>query len=1119
MNLAALFVRRPVFATMLVALLLVLGLFSYQKLGVDLFPNVDLPVVSITTTLRGASPEEMEAQITKPIEEAVNTASGIDELRSVTYEGISTVVVTFVLERPTAEAVQDVRDKVAAILKKLPDGTDPPVITRFDTSAIPVATVVVSGTRSLKEITEYADKKIKEDLAAVSGVGQSLLIGGQKRAVNVWLDAQKLAAYHLSVQRVRAALVAQNVEIPTGRVDRGSSEQMLRTMARAEKVSDFARMVVATVSGAPVTIGDVGRVEDGVEDPRSLSRYDGRNAIAVIVQKQSGTNSVEVVRRVKEKVAELSKNLPPGVRVEVVRDISVFIEKSIHEVKLHLVLGGVLASIVVLLFMGSLRSTLIAAIAIPTSLIATFTAMRLLGFTLNNMTLLGLVLAVGIVIDDAIVVLENVYRHIDELGKSARQAAIDGTREIMLAVMATTLSLVVIFLPIAFMQGRVGRFFNSFGITTAVAILLSLVIAVVLTPMLCAVFLRGSRSSPTHGAPHASGTFIHRLMHRGYGWMVRFSMAHKWVILLVAVASVALIVPLFGRIGKDFLPLDDRGEFTIQVQTPPGSTLASSDALLRRLEDRARRLPHVQHLLTTIGDTGSGNEDVTAASLYVQLTSLEDRRKAGDRTTQLEVMKQARAMLAELPELRGAVQPINDLDQGRTGNYQLAFAIQGPDIDTLDELAGRLLQQMRTMHGLVDVDTATAQRTPEVRLTIDRRKAADLGVSAADIAGSLRTLVAGEQVSKFREAAEQYDVWLRLRPEDRRNEETLLALEVPSARGALVRLSNLVSLRTDTGPAQIDRLDRQRQVTLVANLDGVPLGEALDKVTAAMKALDPPPGYAGGPLGRSKIFAETAVNFGIAFLLSLLFMYMILAAQFESFLHPVTIMLSLPLSIPFALVSLLGLGETLNLYSIIGLFMLFGIVKKNGILQVDYTNTLRAGGMARDQAIYEANLVRLRPILMTTVTLIAGMIPIALGKGPGAAARASMAKVIIGGQALSLIISLLIVPVAYALFDDATGFLRAALPAGLRERRVWAYATLAGAGALGAGLVIALAGTLGELPPLALQMRGALARGGLVGFFLGIGLYRVTRWHRRRAGRASASAQEGVAPGEVAVRD
>ncbi len=1109
MNLAALFVRRPVFATMVVAFLLVMGLFSYQKLGVDLFPNVDLPVVAITTTLRGASPEEMEAQVTKPIEEAVNTASGIDELRSVTYEGISMVVVTFVLERPTAEAVQDVRDKVAAIMKKLPDGTDPPVITRFDTSAIPVATVVVSGTRSLKEITEFADKKIKEDLAAVTGVGQSLLVGGQKRAVNVWLDAQKLAAYHLSVQRVRAALVAQNVEIPSGRVDRSSSEQVLRTMARAEKVSDFAQMVVATVNGSPVTIGDVGRVEDGIEEPRSLSRFDGRNAIAVVVQKQSGTNSVEVVSRVKHKVAEISKNLPPGVSVEVVRDISVFIEKSIHEVKLHLVLGGILASIVVMIFMGSLRSTLIAAIAIPTSLIATFTAMRVLGFTLNNLTLLGLVLAVGIVIDDAIVVLENVFRHLDELGKSAKQAAIDGTREIMLAVMATTLSLVVIFLPIAFMQGRVGRFFNSFGITTAIAILLSLLIAIVFTPMLCAVFLRKPRRAHAPGRPEEAGTFVNRVMHRGYGWMVRFSMAHKWVILVLAVASVALVVPLFGKVGKDFLPLDDRGELSIQVQTPPGSTLAASDAVMRRLEARVRQLPNVKHLLTTIGDTGTGNEDVTSATLYVQLTTLEERSRTGDRTTQFDVMKLARAMLVDFPELRAAVQPINDLDQGKTGSYQLNFAIQGPDIDQLEALAARLLVKLRAMRGLVDVDTATAQRTPELRLSIDRRKAADLGVSAADIAGSLRTLVAGEQVTKFREAADQYDVWLRLRPEDRRSEDALLRLEVPSSRGQLVRLSNLVSLRADTGPAQIDRLDRQRQVTLVANLDGMPLGEALDKVTAAMASLDPPPGYVGGPLGRAKIFAETAINFGIAFLLSLVFMYMILAAQFESFLHPVTIMLSLPLSIPFALVSLVGLQETLNLYSIIGLFMLFGIVKKNGILQVDYTNTLRAAGMPRDQAIYEANLVRLRPILMTTVTLIAGMIPIALGKGPGSAARASMAKVIIGGQALSLIISLLIVPVAYALFDDATGFLKTTLPVGIRERRVWAYAVSVGAGAVGACLLVALAGTLGDLPPVALQIRGALGRGGLLAFLLGVVLYQIVRWRRRRRARVEATTMPG----------
>jgi len=1101
MNLAAVFIRRPVMATMLVAFLLVLGLFSYKALGVDLFPNVDLPVVTVTTTLRGASPEEMETQITKPIEEAINTASGIDELRSTTLEGISIVITTFVLERKTAEAVQDVRDKVAGILSRLPEGTDPPVITRFDTDAIPVATLVISGSRSLKEVTEYADKVVKEEIEAVNGVGQAVLVGGQKRAINIWLDAARMSAYHLSVAQVRQALIAQNVEIPTGRIDRRSSEQVLRTMARVEQVPDFASIVIATVGGAPITIGDVGRAEDGIEEPRSLSRYDGKNAVALVVQKQSGTNTVEVVDRINKRVAQVKNRLPPGVKVELVRDISTFIRRSIDEVKLHLVLGGLLASIVVLLFMGNLRSTLIAAVAIPTSLIATFTAMRMFGFTLNNLTLLGLTLAVGIVIDDAIVVLENVYRHIDELGKPPLQAAIDGTREIMLAVMATTFSLIVIFLPIAFMSGRVGRFFNSFGITVAVAIGCSLLIAVTFTPMLCSRFLR--RHADKHGEGGEGGTFVNRIMHKGYGALVRFSMAHKWVVIGLAVVCVLAVVPLFKAAGKDFLPLDDRSEFTIAVQTPPGSTLDRSDKVMLELEARVRKLPHVRHLLTLIGDTGNGNQDVTQCGLYVQLDRLDQRK---DGVSQFAVMKQARQMLSDYPELRAAVQPIGDIQQGGAANFQFNYAIQGPDLEKLDEIAGKVMTKMRAVPGLVDVDTATAQRKPEVRVYIDRRKAADLGVRASDIASSLRTLVAGEQVTKFREGVEQYDVWLRVRPEDRENESALYKLEVPAERGGLVQLANLVRLRDDTGPAQIDRLDRQRQVTIVANLDNLPLGAAIEKVGQFVKD-GAPPGYQPAALGRAKIFAETGINFAIAFLLSLIFMYMILAAQFESFLHPITIMLSLPLSIPFALVSLTGLGETLNLYSVIGVFMLFGIVKKNGILQVDYTNTLRATGLPRDQAIYKANLVRLRPILMTTVTLIAGMIPIALGKGPGASSRASMAKVIIGGQALSLIITLLIVPVAYALFDDATAFLRERLPVGVRERRAWAWAMSVGAGALGAWLLLALAGVLATLPPAVDMVSAVLARGGLLSFGFGVIVYLVTRRRQRQAEERPRSAE------------
>lgn len=1080
MNLAALFIKKPVSATMLTLFLVVLGLMSYRSLGVDLFPNVDFPVAVVMTSLKGASPEEMEAQVTKPIEEAVNTASGIDELRSVTYEGMSLVTVAFLLERNTAEAVQDVRDKVSRVVAQLPADTDPPVILRFDTGSIPVATLVVSGDMSLKELTEFTDKVVKQDIETINGVGQASLVGGQRRAINVTLDASKLAAYRISVAQIKAALMAQNVEIPTGRIDREASEQVLRTMARVETVAEFNQLVVATVNDAPITLGDLGQAEDSTEEPRSLSRYDGRNAVAVVVQKQSGTNTVQVVDAVRARMQQLQVRVPPGVRVEPVRDLSVFIRHSIGEVKLHLVLGGVLASVVVLLFMGSLRSTVIASVAIPTSLIATFAVMRLLGFTLNNMTLLGLTLAVGIVIDDAIVVLENIYRHIDDLGKTPMQAALDGTREIMPAVTATTSSLVVIFLPIAFMSGQVGRFFNSFGITVAVAIGMSWVIAIVLTPMLCAVFLHKGAS----GGHKASDSWLNRALHQGYGALVRLSLRHRWKVVAVAVVCVAMVVPLAKVVKKNFLPQDDRAEFNVSVQTPPGSSLQRSSDIMHELEQRIEALPNVAHILTMIGDSGNGNGDVTQANLHVGMVPAEDRT---DRTDQFAVMRQLRHTLLDYPELRTSVAPVNDMGGGGgAANYEFNYSIQGPDLDKLEQLAAHVTARMRTIKGFVDVDTTMAQRKPEVRLRIDRRKAADLHVQAADIAGSLRTLVAGEQISKYREGADQYDVWLRLRREDRASEAALYQLNIPAQDGSLAQLANLVSLSDDTGPAQIDRLNRQRQITLVANLDGLDLNGAMETVQAFIDEADMPPGYSSAPMGRAKVFAQTGQNFAIAFLLSLVFMYMILAAQFESFLHPVTIMLSLPLSIPFGLLSLVVLQDSINLYSIIGVFMLFGIVKKNGILQVDYTNTLREEGMARDAAIIEANLVRLRPILMTTITLIAGMIPIALGQGPGAASRASMAKVIIGGQAMSLLITLLIVPVAYSLFDDATRFFRSRFFVGLQQRRVWALSFASGGACMAVWLLVQVSRVLADLPGPVLLGAKVLGAAGLLLVTLGV---------------------------------
>ncbi len=1019
MRFADVFIRRPVFATMLIASLVVLGLFSYRGLGLDLFPNIDFPIVSVTTTLKGASVEEMETGVSKVLEEAVNTIDGIDELRSVTKEGLSSLVVQFVLEKNRDIAAQDVRDKVARVLAQLPVGTDPPVIEKFDVDAVPVMSIAVSGRRSLREVTELTRKQVKEDIETLSGVGQVILLGGQERAINIYVDPNRLTAQGLSIGQVRAAIQQQNLELPGGRLDQTRRELMVRTMGRIEQVPDFNDLIVTHVGDRPLRVRDLGYAEDGVVEPRTLARLNGANAVQLVVRKQSGTNTVEVIDRVKAELARLDQVLPDDIEMRVIRDQSRFIKSSIETVRLHLWLGAALVAFTVLLFMRDWRSTLVAGIAIPTSIVSTFTFMHYMGFTLNNLTMLGLVLAVGIVIDDAVVVLENIFRHVEEEGVPPMRAASAATAEIALAVMATTLSLVIIFLPVAFMAGRVGRFFHSFGLTVAVAIMISLLISFTLTPSLSARVLRRLPPERTHGGR------IYRAFEAAYGRLLAWSLAHRWVIVVLATVTVLSTVPLIHVVGKTFLPQDDQSELEIDIQTPGGFTLAESSRVFGEIEHHVRNLRGVTDVLTTIGDQSGrvkpGEGDVTTGSIYVRLKDLGERSYS-----QFDVMADARWILRQYPDLRTAVQGINPLAQGGTRLSDLEFNLRGPDLDRLQEYADRLMAGMRQLPGLVDVDTSLAVRTPELRLMIDRDKASDLGVNVQDIATTVQTYVAGEPVSKYKEADEQYDIWLRAEPGKRRTPQDVYDLTVRSRSDQLVRLGNLVRVREDLGPAEIDRVARQRSVTINGNLlPSLPLATAVDHVKKVAASLDMPPLYTLEFTGRAKSLAESNTNFGIAFLLSIVFMYMVLAAQFESFLHPITIMLALPLTIPFALLSLVVLGEALNVYSMLGLFMLFGVVKKNGILQIDYTNTLRARGMARDRAILEANRVRLRPILMTTVMLVFGMIPIALGRGPGSGSRGSIARVIIGGQALSLLITLLITPVAYSLFDDLGSWLPA----------------------------------------------------------------------------------------------
>jgi HAE1 family hydrophobic/amphiphilic exporter-1 len=1008
-KLAELCIKRPVFATMLVMSLIVVGAFSYFRLGVDLFPKIDLPTVTITTRLDGASPEEVESQVTKRIEEAVNTIAGVDELRSVSAEGVSQVFVVFALERDIDEAAQDVRDRVNRILGELPSDVKVPVIEKLDPDTQPVLSLAISGNRSAREITEIADKLVKQNLESLNGVGRVSFIGDRKREIQIVLDASKIAAYNLSVEAIKQALRAQNVEIPGGRLEDGRRELSLRTLGRVTSVEDFNRIIVGTANGLPIYVKDIGYVEDGVEEPRSLARLDGQPAVVLEIRKQSGSNTLEVVRRVKERMAEILPQLPPDFRVQYLKDQSTFIQDSFDAVQEHLLLGSIMAALVMLLFLRNWRSTVISAIAIPASVVATYSLMYAMGFTLNRMTMLALVLSVGIVIDDAVVVLENIYRFMEEKGMSAFEAAKEATADIGFAVLATTLSLVVIFVPVAFMGGIVGRFMSSFGFTCAFAILVSMFVSFTLTPMLCSRFLRPPKAN---GHKSSRTTGFYGWLERSYTWLLEWSLRRPVVILGISLLTVLSVVPISSVIGKNFIPFDDVGMFEVAVKLPEGTSLEEAEKQMAKLEAIVKTTPHVTHCLTTLG--GDEQRRVNRGNIFVQLTPLTERK-----LTQGELMQIVRDKLADQQGKHISVQYVQAITGGGNSAAPVQYVIRGPDIAKLTEASARLVDFLKSMPGVVDVDTTLEVGKPELRAVIDREKAANLGVNVATVAASLRTFVNGEIVGTYREGDNRYDVRFRLRQEDRTGPEALLRSYVPSTKLGNVPLANIVSFSSGIGPAQIDRYNRQRQVTISANLQpGYALDRVLQSLDEKSKQLGLGPEYQAAKLGQSKELGKAAANFLTAFVLSFVFMYMILAAQFESFLHPVTILLSLPMAIPFALLSLIPFGETLNIFSALGILMLFGVVKKNSILQIDHINVLRAAGQERYAAIVAGCRDRLRPILMTTFSLVAGLIPMAVAQTPGSAALRSVAIIIIGGQSLCLLLTLVAIPVLYQLFDN-----------------------------------------------------------------------------------------------------
>jgi HAE1 family hydrophobic/amphiphilic exporter-1 len=1047
---------------MLTLALAVAGAAAYMQLGIDRFPKVDFPTITVRTTLPNASAAEIETEVTKPLEDAVATVEGIDELRGISSDGSSLLLITFNLNRDLDSAAQDVRDAINSVLNRLPPDVYPPVIRKSDTDSSPIMTIAVSGPPerySSRALYLLADRYVKEIIESAQGVGQVSIFGATDRAIKVDVDARKLFAHNLSITQVRDALIRQNTEGLGGRVDAGHRELNLRTLGRFPDPKDFPNLTIETVNGRPIRLREIGAVTDGQKEARTLARLDGQPAVVVQVQRQSGANTVEVIEAVKTALKRSQALMPADVKLQVIQDQSRYIEAALLEIRSHLILGSILASAVVLLFMRSWRSTFIAAVAIPASIVSAFAVMRLLDFTLNNITMLALVLMVGVVIDDAIVVLENVYHCIEEEGLSPHDAAIQGTKEIGLAVLATTLSLVIVFLPVSFLSSVTGRFLYQFGITASVAILVSLLVSFTLTPMMCSRMLKPAKKT---GAVAASRRGFYSLLDRGYAACLRWSLRHRWAVAGLSVLVVLANVPLYYLVKQDYVPTNvDESEFEVSVQAGESISVSAMDRTLQAVEAELGKVPGVLHTLSTMGSSGLGR--VNSARIYVRIEDIEKRTFSIGRLlwdtvrlrpweafegnySQRDVMMDIRRRLRQPPFNHLAVSVRNQTSLRQGAPVDIDFVLTGPDLAPLAKLNEKLMAKAKEIPGLLDIDTTLRLDRQELIGKIDRERAAAVGVDAREIALSLRLMVGGDdRVSRYWDAklGDVYDVELRLVGDDRGSKAAISQLYVqpgrapltrggtalspnqPGASPRLIRLDNLMKFDEDYAPARIDRLDRQCMVAVRANIaPGYALADRIEALREAAAEIGLPPGYSVRVLGRGRELERTFRDFIWAFLLSMIFMYIILAAQFEHLVHPLTILVSLPLAVPFGLLSLWLGSETLNLYSALGILVLFGVVKKNSILQVDHTNQLRAAGLDRHSAIVQANRDRLRPILMTTLAFVAGMLPLVVGTGPGAEERRSIAVLVLGGQTLSLLLTLLATPVVYTIFDDLASWRR-----------------------------------------------------------------------------------------------
>ncbi|QDG94614.1 efflux RND transporter permease subunit (plasmid) [Rhizobium sp. NIBRBAC000502774] len=1014
-------VTHPVFTTMMMVALLVMGVFSFQRLGLDQYPNVDVPIVVVMTTYPGATPETIETEVTRPIEDALNAISGLDEITSTSYEGRSVVTAKFKLEVQGAVAAQDVRDKVAAIEADFPDDVDKPIVSRFNTSDQPILSIAISSTSlDVPALTPIADQRVVRQLTTISGVGQATLVGGQKRQIEVSIEDTRMRALGVGINDVINVLKSGNQNSPAGSIIDTFSERTIQVQGRIKQPEDLLDMIVARRGAGPIYLRDVATVSDGAADAESRALYNGETALAIDVVKVQDANTVQVVTDVKARLDQLNAELASqNVQLRIVTDASTAIQESVAQVQATLIEGAALAVAIVFLFLNSWRSTVITGLTLPIAMLGTLAVISFLGFTLNTLSLLALTLSIGILVDDAIVVRENITRHL-HMGKSHLRAALDGTNEIGLAVIATTLTIVAVFLPVAFMDGIVGRFFYEFGVTVSAAVLISLFVAFTLDPMLSSVWY------DPDAQPDAKRGPIGRLIARfdqGFEWLadqyrhvIGWTLRHRLVTLLATIGIFIVSLFMVPLVGAEFVPGADEGRFQINVTAPVGSSLDYTATKVRQVENALREFPEIETIYSTINTGGTVGKH--RAAVLVRLFPLEHRKR-----TPLMLANPIRERLSAIPGIEIAI-----VQEGLGGgDSPIQLSVLGDDRTVIEKIASELAEDMRQIPGLVDVNSSAREVTSILSVRLKREAASDLGMTRSDLAASLSPLVGGEEVSNWTDATgETYDIVVRL-PSDQRADaamidELMLTTGRMDANGApiLVQVGQVADIKAVPAASEIRRLDNRREVLVSADVSGRTLGDVTSELQTLIANRDLPDGYLIRFGGESKNMQETMGHMVTALAMAVIFIYLVLASQFGSFLQPLAIMAALPLSLVGVLLGLLIAGSTINMFSLIGFIMLMGLVTKNGILLVDFANHERRRGLTLNEALISAGAIRFRPIVMTTLAMIFGMIPLGMAVAGGGAQRAPMAHAVIGGLISSTILTLIVVPMILSYIDSIT---------------------------------------------------------------------------------------------------